>query len=333
MTAIAARSSLANLASSSLVEQAIVTVGRWLTTQRYEFVTVTPLTHGRVDSQATPSSSPTVRDIFGWSRPFLPAALPCHIFDALARANLLRPLTDGRQVSELRFATAGGQLFAHSAWPTLSSNSVFFGPDSYRFIEFLRRQIRGLPKPKTIVDVGCGSGVGGILASAWVGGDVQLQLLDISDQALQFARANVELAGTKNVLVANSDLLSELSIAPDMVMCNPPYLPDAKHRIYRDGQGYLGTGLALSLIEQCLAKLAPGGCLLLYTGTAVIAGRPLLMERFEHLFDRHPRQAEFNVAIEEIDPDVFGEELDSELMQGVERIAAVGFTLTRNQLN
>jgi methylase of polypeptide subunit release factors len=49
-------------------------------------------------------------------------------------------------------------LFVHSAFPTLSPDSVFFGPDTYRFAGLIERTIAGLATPpRSILDLGCGS--------------------------------------------------------------------------------------------------------------------------------------------------------------------------------
>lgn len=106
----------------------------------------------------------------------------------------------------------------------------------------------------------------------------------------------------------------------DLVIANPPYMLDGEGRIYRDGAGDLGEGLALRIIEEALHRLSPGGRLLLYTGSAVVDGRDILLSKLGPLLSDRDR---VNVQYEELDPDVFGEELDNRPYAGVERIAAV----------
>jgi hypothetical protein len=62
--------------------------------------------------------------------------------------------------------------------------------------------------------------------------------------------------------------------------------------------------------------------MLLYSGAAIVDGRDGLKTALEALPGAAVRYAE-------IDPDVFGEELDKPPYAGVERIAAVGAVITR----
>jgi hypothetical protein len=65
--------------------------------------------------------------------------------------------------------------------------------------------------------------------------------------------------------------------------------------------------------------------MLLYTGAAFLDGRsPLLVA-----LKSDCNAAGAQITIEEIDPDVFGEELQREEYRDVERIAAVGVRVTR----
>jgi hypothetical protein len=77
------------------------------------------------------------------------------------------------------------------------------------------------------------------------------------------------------------------------------------------------------MIEHSLPRLNCGGRLLLYTGVSIQSGK-------DALYDYLGRSGEhYQVAYEEIDPDIFGEELAGENYQGVDRIAAVGLTVER----
>src|SRR5688572_32246429 len=97
-------------------DQALMRLGRDLLAQGYRFTTITPATHGIV--QARPHERPpTLRDIFGWSRPFLPEHLPPHMLAALIEAEALMGLA-GHSRSTVRFSTLGDEIFVHSAFPT-----------------------------------------------------------------------------------------------------------------------------------------------------------------------------------------------------------------------
>ena len=75
-----------------------------------------------------------------------------------------------------------------------------------------------------------------------------------------------------------------------------------------------------------LEKLAPGGRLLLYTGSAITAGgKDRLKSGLEALCGRTGARLDYA----EIDPDIFGSCLSMRAYRDVERIAAVGAVLVR----
>lgn len=186
---------------------ALVELGRWLRGTGYRFVTVTPETHRRVLARPPPRTL-SLRDIFGWNRPFTERALPTEILALLRAGGALRETTEGYR-SAVRFSSLGVQLFAHSSYPTRDVDAVFFGPDTYRFCAALQRMSL---EASAIVDVGCGSGVGGIVCSA---PGRRLILADISDEALAFASVNAALAGIEDVEIVKSDVLAQVEGAID----------------------------------------------------------------------------------------------------------------------
>jgi methylase of polypeptide subunit release factors len=207
----------------------------------------------------------------------------------------------------------------HGAYPTDQADAVFFGPDTYRFCALIAREVT---RARRLVDVGCGSGAGGIVASPRAD---RVVLADINDAALAMARVNAALAGLDSVEIVQSDVLAAVDGVVDCVVANPPYLVDAKHRTYRDGGGDFGAALSVRIARESLTRLAPGGTLVLYTGAAVVDG----VDTFER--DVAPVLVELGAVYTygEIDPDVFGEELASPAYAAVDRIAAVALRATR----
>src|SRR4029078_1785911 len=130
----------------------------------------------------------------------------------------------GELISKVRFSTlsaaTGEYLFVHSAYPTTGTNAVFFGPDSYRFAAFLTRTVW---KGRRLVDVGCGTGVGGLVLAARVD---EVVLADINPSALELAAVNVALPGRDagSVSLCASDVLAQVPGDVDVVVSNPPYL-------------------------------------------------------------------------------------------------------------
>jgi methylase of polypeptide subunit release factors len=297
-------------------EHALVALGRALRASGYQFVTVTPETHTRVRARDHRLAT-SLRDVFGWSRPFVETTLPPPLFELLRAADALVE-SHGLFGSRVRVSSLAGQLFFHSAYPTTHPDAVFFGPDTYRFCAAIARADR---EARRVVDVGCGSGAGGIVAARSAG---RVVLADVNDEALLFSRVNAALAGLADVEVLRSDVLAGVDGEVDFIVANPPYMSDELGRTYRDGGGALGEALSVRIVEESLQRLAPGGTLLLYTGAAVVDAADIFLRAVTPLLQR--RGARFHY--EELDPDVFGEELAKPRYAAVERIAAVVLTAT-----
>lgn len=272
----------------------LVEVGRWLRRVGYQFVVPTPETYRRVNARDyVPDDH---RGAFGWSRPFGRHLLPSGIIDALGEH--LAPTDDGRYRVDVRFATLGPDIFACSSHPTETHDAVFFGPDTYRFCAAVHRRASC---EGVVADIGCGSGAGGLsLACAHV------ILADANPRALAFARVNAVLAG-RSADVVDGDLFENVPEC-DLAIANPPYIAE-DGKLYSDG-GVLGTEIALRIVEQAKGRAKR---LIMYTGAPIIDGRDQLRTRL-------PLS---NFTYEELDPDVFGEELDRPQYARVERIAAV----------
>lgn len=298
-------------------DDALIELGRALRDAKYDFVTPTPETHRRVNARAGDEQARDLRGVFGWSRPFREGLLPREISALLSRAGALeaggvRGVGGALLRSRVRFSTLAGELFVHSAYPTLAADSVFFGPDTYRFAALL---LRSVERAGTIVDVGCGTGAGGILLARRADSVV---LSDVNPLALRYARVNAVLAGVADrVQVVASDVLRGVKTGFDLVVANPPYLADEGARVYRDGGGARGIDLSVRIAREALERLPRGGRLVLYTASPVEDGRNPLHEALQPLLSR----ASF--AFGELDPDVFGEELEQPAYARADRIAVV----------
>lgn len=292
---------------------ALLELGRALQSADYSFVTPTPETHRRVNARAQAcgdAEAKSLRDVFGWNRPFRRELLAPPLLELLERARALD--RDGALLrAQVRFSSLDRDLYVHSAFPTVQADAVFFGPDTYRFCSLLRRWA---PSAEQLVDVGCGSGAGGLCLRGRVG---QLVLADINRNALALAEVNAALAGARATLL-ESDVLAAVDGAPDLVIANPPYMRDSAARTYRDGGGSHGEALAVRIAREALARLRPGGTLILYTGSAIVEGRDVFLSHVA------PLLAGRDYEYEELDPDVFGEELEQPAYRDVDRIAAVG---------
>jgi methylase of polypeptide subunit release factors len=298
-------------------DQALLFVGQYLRRAGYRFITPTPLTVQRVGGRA-PREEGTFRDIFGWNRQFSPESLPVQLLDYLQAADAVL-FEEGKYRTKIRFATIGAQIFVHSGFPTAAADAVFFGPDTYRFARSIDAAVLALQgyAPAVIVDIGSGTGAGGIHAASRFP-NAKVLLTDVNAQALRYAAINAKL----NEVVAEvrrSDVLSEVSERPDLIVCNPPYLVDAARRVYRHGGGAWGCDLSVRVLRQSLNRLTPQGVFLLYTGTPIVDGTDIFLREILSTLKDLTIEYEY----EELDPDIFGEELERFPYTAVERISAV----------
>jgi methylase of polypeptide subunit release factors len=297
----------------------LVSLGKFLQSQDYQFTTITPASHRRVVKRNPAYEAENLTDIFGWSRRFRRSRFES-VSAMLEEAGELERCGELFR-SKVRFSALAGQLYVHSAFPTDAPDSVFFGPDTYRFARAIQSSFpNGKNCPTRIIDLGCGSGAGGIFAASLVSGErPDLVLVDINEKALRYSRVNCILNGTQQTTtLVNSDLFASVSEAADLIISNPPYLVDPKTRVYRHG-GANGYDLSLRIAEESLNHLRPGGRLILYTGAPIVGGEDRLLAALTRAFAVKARSFHY----EEIDPDVFGEELDQPFYAHVDRIAAV----------
>lgn len=305
-------------------EPSLLQLGFWLQNSRYTFITPTPITHQRVNDRAGDEPGTTLRDAFGWNRPFAPGLLPLTQEKQLLAHRLLEH-QQGRLKSTVRWSTLNNLLLAHSAFPTVQEDSVFFGPDTYRFAQSIERHLRSTHSViKRAVDIGCGTGAGAMLI-AQAHPQAKVIAVDINLKALMFTRINAELAGLNNLICRTSNVLNELEGRFDLIVANPPYMKDSKQRAYRHGGDALGADLSVRIVHESVERLSVGGSLVLYTGVAIVDGQdPFLAAVAQKLQD-----PSLVWRYRELDPDVFGEELLEAGYEHVERIAAVELIVTR----
>lgn len=289
----------------------------------YAFVTPTPATHARVLARPDRRRARNLADVLGWSLPFDDGVLDPEILRLLEAADAI-DTKDGERRARYRVSSLHGHLFLHSAYPTEAEDSVFFGPDSYRFADFIRAELTGCEGTR-VVDIGTGAGVGGIVA-ADACPEARVVLTDVNPKALRLARINARFAGLDAELI-ETDGLAGVADPIDIAIVNPPYISDPKGRTYRDGGDMHGGRLSLDMAKEAAARLTPGGRLLLYTGSAIVDGRDELHAALETAM----AAAGCTLRYREIDPDVFGEELERPEYRDVDRIAVIGAVATKQR--
>ncbi|MBC9033804.1 methyltransferase [Sphingomonas sp. JC676] len=291
----------------------------------YCFVTPTPASHARVVARPGRETARSLADVLGWSLPFAPQLLEPELLALLDLAGMLEPAGDGRLRSRVRASSLMDELYLHSAYPTDGRDAVFFGPDSYRFAALIEAELASQPaRPHAhIVDIGTGAGVGGVVAAKLSGAGAATGT-DVNPLALRLAAINARAAGVALQTVLGDDLAS-VGRPIDLALANPPYIVDETKRRYRDGGGMHGGEVALAMARAAIERLAPGGRLILYTGSAIVACEDALRTALGEAAQR----CSCTLRYREIDPDVFGEELERLAYRDVDRIALVAAILTK----
>jgi methylase of polypeptide subunit release factors len=304
-------------------DRALASIIAVLKARNYHFITPTPATHARVIARRRRAQD--LRDVFGWSLPFSGDVVGPELAELMLQAGILEQRGE-MFTSSVRVSSLGEDLLLHSAYPTTQHDAVFFGPDSYRFASFLQAELPRLGPRAHIVDIGAGAGAGAI-AAARAMPDAYYTLTDINPHALRLAAINWVMAHLGPVYFAVCDTLPDEppAHAPpiDCIIANPPYIADPARRAYRDGGAMCGGELSLRWAQLAAGRLAPGGALLLYTGSAIVGGEDRLKSALLETLRG------FDVRYRELDPDVFGEELEREDYAEAERIAVVGLVAIR----
>lgn len=299
----------------AISEIALFEIGKFLQKSDYRFTTITPESHRRILARQLESKN--LVDVFGWNREFGLNILPEKISTLVVESGMLTEV-NGRFRSKIRFSTIKDQLFLHSGFPTNEQDSVFFGPDTYRYVRFLRQHVT---KAKRVVDIGCGSGAGGLCLHDRV---ESICLADINAKALRYAQINTELAGLRGrTELVNSDVLAAVEGPFDLVIANPPFMLDDGGRAYRHGGAMFGAELSVRILKAALHRVDGQGKVIIYTASAFVDGVDTFWEAVKPELTAKCKQ----IFYEEIDPDIFGEELEKPAYQRVERLALVGLVL------
>ncbi|KAF2124339.1 S-adenosyl-L-methionine-dependent methyltransferase [Dothidotthia symphoricarpi CBS 119687] len=318
----------------------------------YHFVCPSPETQARVvqkRSLAAYKYANNGEEFFGWNLPCarqtLGLMIPDVIFESLLKASIIETSDNVHYRSKVRISNfylpavpsldldlgAAPLYYVHSAFPA-SSDSVFFGPDTYLFIAFLRGMTRHLlDPPKSIIDVCCGSGAGAIhMARTYP--HAQTYGMDLNPRALRLGSVNASLAGVSvdfqesNLYAAVSHRLKSSGV--DLIVSNPPYIASSSDGedlpIYADGGAACGLDISRRIVEEGMEILSPSGILVLYTGVAIAASCPGYDTFLATL------KSMDNVDIVEytvLHPDMWSEEIGQGAYADIGRIQVVGAVL------
>jgi release factor glutamine methyltransferase len=141
-------------------------------------------------------------------------------------------------------------------------------PETEFIVEAALDLMRGGPAPRTIVDVGTGSGCLAIVLAREVPG-ARVLATDISAAALAVARRNARRHGVaERIRFVRTDLLAGVAPIADLIVSNPPYVPRGGARSgevagYETEEALFGGRDGFEIVRRLLADagrcLAPGG--------------------------------------------------------------------------
>jgi release factor glutamine methyltransferase len=136
-------------------------------------------------------------------------------------------------------------------------------PETELIVEEAVRYARETHPPRVIVDIGTGSGCIAV-ALAHEFPSARVIATDLSPAALAVAGRNTERLGVSpRVRLVRSDLLDEVATVADLIVSNPPYVPDAdapglQPEVHYEPAAALfgGKGDGLDLIRRLLVSAA-----------------------------------------------------------------------------
>lgn len=133
--------------------------------------------------------------------------------------------------------------------------------------------VKRVPRRRAI-DLGTGSGVHAILASDHCESAVSV---DINPRALEFARFNAALNGRRNIEFVLSDLFHSIDGTCDLLLANPPYLPDGGAQAGDNfwSGGIEGTHLLRRIVQALPVRLEREGTAHIIALYPLPAGRSL----------------------------------------------------------
>ena len=135
---------------------------------------------------------------------------------------------------------------------------MYIGMDSHGLVQTAPRQVAGC-----LLDLCCGSGVQGLVASRY---SARVVAVDLNPRAVRFARFNAQLNGVQNYEVRLGNLYEPIAQERfDVILANPPFVPSPEMGLkFRDG-GIRGEMVLRQIVSGAPQHLSAGGRLCVVT--------------------------------------------------------------------
>ena len=135
---------------------------------------------------------------------------------------------------------------------------MYIGMDSHGLVQTAPRHVA-----ESLLDLCCGSGVQGLVASRY---SVRVVAVDLNPRAVRFARFNAQLNGIQNYEVRHGNLYEPIGQECfDVILANPPFVPSPEMGLkFRDG-GVRGETVLREILSGADQHLNPDGRLCVVT--------------------------------------------------------------------
>jgi carbamoyltransferase len=135
---------------------------------------------------------------------------------------------------------------------------MYIGMDSHGLVQTAPRQACA-----RVLDLCCGSGIQGLVASRYA---QHIVAVDLNPRAVRFARFNSQLNGIANYEVRQGSLYEVVEDEQfDCILANPPFVPSPEESLkFRDG-GASGEKILRAIIQGAWQHLSPKGRLCIVT--------------------------------------------------------------------
>ncbi|MGA2592060.1 MAG: peptide chain release factor N(5)-glutamine methyltransferase [Bryobacteraceae bacterium] len=195
---------------------------------------------------------------------------PEHELSELERLHYGRYLHERRQGKPTQYITGRQEFYGREF--RVTPDVLIPRPETEHVVETALRLVHGAAR---ILDVGCGSGILAVTLRLETGAEVWAT--DISVAAIRVAAGNAQRLGAPVFFVA-CDLASAFAAASmDLIVCNPPYVPQGDEaglqreiRDWEPRQALFAGPTGLEIYERLAGGaervLAPGGWLVMEIG-------------------------------------------------------------------